>query len=423
MGTRPRLACEVRAEGVVAARAEDAFAVLSAVSRVLLADEVVVPRLTAIEADGTVDSSTDAVSSVVGGSAKGRAVVVASVRKALEAVCLRSRDVTLIVPDASVRVLLLDFDELPAKPAEALPVVRFRLKKLLPFDADDAAISYQVMSTAKNLLRVLAVAMPRELLADYESVVREAGFEPGAILPSTVAALAGLPESASPQLVVNAGHEGVTTAIVKGGVLLLHRTVDLGADQRADANAAAAATTKSAELAAVAELAANALRLSLVDRERSAEEWAKQEPLSLAEQNSAATTREAELIEQEVAAEIAEEVVEEVAAELASELSVEESELAAEQSQSENADEVAQAVSVAAAYFEDTLETSPTSIHVAGTLGAAALTELLAQANVGPLAVNEIIRSEMLGAGASTAGTHGAVPLGWLAGVRGALAN
>ncbi|MDR3745013.1 MAG: hypothetical protein P4K80_02650 [Acidobacteriaceae bacterium] len=420
MGTRPRLACEVRAEGVVAARAEDAFAVLSAVSRVLLADEVVVPRLTAIEADGTVDSSTDAVSSVVGGSAKGRAVVVASVRKALEAVCLRSRDVTLIVPDASVRVLLLDFDELPAKPAEALPVVRFRLKKLLPFDADDAAISYQVMSTAKNLLRVLAVAMPRELLADYESVVREAGFEPGAILPSTVAALAGLPESASPQLVVNAGHEGVTTAIVKGGVLLLHRTVDLGADQRADANAAAAATTKSAELAAVAELAANALRLSLVDRERSAEEWAKQEPLSLAEQNSAATTREAELIEQEVAAEIAEEVV---AAELASELSVEESELAAEQSQSENADEVAQAVSVAAAYFEDTLETSPTSIHVAGTLGAAALTELLAQANVGPLAVNEIIRSEMLGAGASTAGTHGAVPLGWLAGVRGALAN
>ena len=45
VGTRPRLACEVRAEGVVAARAEDAFAVLSAVARVPLADEVVVPRL------------------------------------------------------------------------------------------------------------------------------------------------------------------------------------------------------------------------------------------------------------------------------------------------------------------------------------------------------------------------------------------
>ena len=69
---------------------------------------------------------------------------------------------------SAVRVLLLDFDELPAKAAEALPVVRFRLKKLLPFDADDAAVSYQVMATSKVGMQVLAVAMPREVLAEYE---------------------------------------------------------------------------------------------------------------------------------------------------------------------------------------------------------------------------------------------------------------
>src|ERR1700678_3396878 len=85
-----------------------------------------------------------------------------------------------VVPDAAVRVLLLDFDTLPAKPAEALPVVRFRLKKLLPFDADDAAVSYQVMASSRGVIQVLAVAMPREVQTDYESVVREAGFEPGA---------------------------------------------------------------------------------------------------------------------------------------------------------------------------------------------------------------------------------------------------
>ena len=169
---------------------------------------------------------------------------------------------TLIVPDAAVRVLLLDFDELPAKPAEALPVVRFRLKKLLPFDADDAAVSYQVMSASKDLLQVLAVAMPREVLADYESVVREAGFEPGAVLPSTLAALAGLPEGDAPLLVVNAGREGVTTAIVKAGVLLLHRTVDLGADLRADQQADRQAEQRVASQlldAAAAQLASNAL--------------------------------------------------------------------------------------------------------------------------------------------------------------------
>jgi len=136
MGTRPRLACEIRAEGVVAARAEDSAATLSAVEHVTLVN--------GLAANGT---------------ARGERV--AAVRRALDAVSGRGREVTLVVPDAAARVLLVDFDELPAKAAEALPVVRFRLKKLLPFDADEAAVSYQVMSEPKAGTQVLAVAMPR----------------------------------------------------------------------------------------------------------------------------------------------------------------------------------------------------------------------------------------------------------------------
>jgi type IV pilus assembly protein PilM len=356
--------------------------VLSAVARVPLADQVVVPRLHSDEAS--------AAPAGVGGDAAGRAAVVAAVRKALEAVALRSREVTLIVPDAAVRVLLLEFDELPAKLAEALPVVRFRLKKLLPFDADDAAVSYQVMSSAKGAVNVLAVAMPRELLADYENVVREAGFEPGAVLPSTLAALAGLPEDDAPLLVVNAGREGVTTAIVKAGVLLLHRTVDLGADLRADQKADRRVANQLFLDAAAAQLASNALP-------------ARPEPAGFDGQNDAAaaieTTALVQKIEQEVAQEIAAEGL------------------------YETAGEVAQAVSVAAAYFEDSLQTPPATVHAAGTLGAAALSALLDQEHIGPLAVREIVHPEMLGAGASSAGSPGGVPLGWLAGVRGALAN
>jgi type IV pilus assembly protein PilM len=87
------------------------------------------------------------------------------------------------------------------------------------------------------------------------------------------------------------------------------------------------------------------------------------------------------------------------------------------------ANEVAQAVSVASAYFEDTLESAPALVLAAGTLGADALTGLLDSANVGPVAVQEIVDRQMLGEGAASAGTPGGVPLGWLAGVRGALAN
>ncbi len=365
MGTRPRLACEVRAEGVVAARAEDAAALLSAVSRVALPDGVAVPHLRVSEAGGT----------VLGGTAGiGRDKLVAAVRSAVEAVSLKSRDVTLVVPDAAVRVLLLDFDELPAKPAEALPVVRFRLKKLLPFDADDAAVSYQIMSSSRGAMQVIAVAMPREVLADYESLVREAGFEPGAVLPSTLASLAGLAESDAPMLVVNAGREGVTTAIVKGGMLLLHRTVDLSPGVLAGSSPAGTGGAAETSIAAIAARLAAAGAHTPVD--------------GVALPAMAAET----VVEAGAGA---------------------------------PANEVAQAVSVAAAYFEDTLETSPRVVLSAGPLGAEALLTVLDESYVatGTVAVQELVGREMLGAGAASAGIPGGVPLGWLAGVRGALAN
>ena len=206
------MACEITAQGVVAGHSASAGAPLTDVARVELAVGAVTPSLKP-------------------GNVVDRVAVVAAISSVLEGVGLRpnsrnNADITLIVPDAAVRVLLLDFDALANKPAEALPIVRFRLKKLLPFDADDAMVSFQIMSSAKSGVRVLAVAIPRDVLSEYESVVREAGFEPGCVLPSTLAALAGV-EDGNASLLVNANVLGVTTAIVRNGILLLHRSVDM----------------------------------------------------------------------------------------------------------------------------------------------------------------------------------------------------
>jgi type IV pilus assembly protein PilM len=59
---------------------------------------------------------------------------------------VRSGAVTVVVPDAAARVLLLDFDDTAGQtPQEALSVVRFRLRKMVPFDVEDSSVSYQVM--------------------------------------------------------------------------------------------------------------------------------------------------------------------------------------------------------------------------------------------------------------------------------------
>jgi type IV pilus assembly protein PilM len=370
LGTRPRLAVEVRPEGVVAARAEDATALLTALGRADLAEGALAPGLKP-------------------GNLVDRAAVVAAVRSALDGVVgrgaerggARSKDVTLVVPDAAVRVLLLDFDQLPSKIAEALPVVRFRLKKLLPFDADDAMVSYQVMSSTKGVVRVVAVAMPKEVLAEYEAAVISAGYLPGAVLPSTLAALAGLEEAEAPVLVVNAGRGAVTTAIVRAGILLLHRSVDMGGDVGGNVT-----HTEAVEVVVVTPL-------PLVDRESSAQEWAQQEALGpggydrLDAQASMQTTvlAMAEIHDAETAA----------------------------------VREVTQAVSVAAAYFEDTLEVTPEVVLSAGTLGADALAEMMDASGLEGLRVREVVDGTMMETGAVSA----SVPRGWLAGVRGALKN
>ena len=141
----------------------------------------------------------------------------------------RSRQVTLVVPDVCVRVLVLDFEALPVKASEALPLVRFRLRKMLPFDADLAAVSYQVLSARtgaeEDNVRVLVTAAQAELREELEACVREAGFEPGAILPATLAALAAVPEDDT-HLMVYTGLQSVTTTISRGKDLLLYRTVE-----------------------------------------------------------------------------------------------------------------------------------------------------------------------------------------------------
>ena len=153
-----------------------------------------------------------------------------ALRSAIEQVSPHKRSLTLIVPDMSVRVFVLDFDSFPEKAAEAMPVLRFRLRKMVPFDAEHAALSYQVLAQAAgNAVRVLATVMPGTVLAEYEAVVRTAGFEPGAVMPSGLAALAAF-SPAEAALAANLSSAALTTSITHGNDLLLYRTMELPED-------------------------------------------------------------------------------------------------------------------------------------------------------------------------------------------------
>jgi type IV pilus assembly protein PilM len=152
-----------------------------------------------------------------------------AIRVALGQVSPRTRAVTVVVPDTVVRVFFLDFDSLPAKAAEAIPVLRFRLRKMVPFEVEHAGVSYQVLLDNKTECRVLAAVIPGPVLAEYEAVVRQAGYEPGVVLPSSLAALGAI-DSPEPVLCANLSAVALTTSITTGDDLLLYRTLDLPED-------------------------------------------------------------------------------------------------------------------------------------------------------------------------------------------------
>jgi len=204
-GARPSLACEIAADRVLAGRSADAGRMVEMCSAQELAPGMVVPDL--IE------------SNLRDGSAIRKAI-----ESALGGISGRSRDVIAILPDTAVRVVLLDFETLPSKPEEAEAVVRFRLKKSLPFNLDDARISYHAQAGGTGL-RAMAAVVLNSVLQEYESAFRDAGYNPGVVMPSMLAAL-GAADAERPTLVVKVDARTIGIAILDQEQVLLFRTLE-----------------------------------------------------------------------------------------------------------------------------------------------------------------------------------------------------
>ncbi|HET9183524.1 MAG TPA: hypothetical protein VFP59_15420 [Candidatus Angelobacter sp.] len=212
---RPRVACEITLDRVIAARASDRLARLEMFSSRQVPPGTLAPGL--------------ASPNVLNGEA-----LRAAIKGALSTVSGNLRDVIVIVPDAAIRVLLLDFEALPDKAQEIEAVIRFRLKKSLPFDVDQAAVSYE-LKRGTDGVRVVAAVSPHAIIEEYESAFRDSGYAPGVVLPSSLAAL-GTVEGERPTLLLKVDPSNIMIAAAEHQELRLVRTLDNpnGADVSAE---------------------------------------------------------------------------------------------------------------------------------------------------------------------------------------------
>lgn len=140
----------------------------------------------------------------------------------------KRRRMALILPDYAARISVLDFDSFPASPEEQLSLIRFRLKKTLPFDVDSAAVSYYAQPAAKGeKIEVVVAVVALEIIARYEALFRAMNFHPGEVTTSSLATLNLYTPQTGVALIVKLCGKVLTVMVLDGPVLKLFRCVAL----------------------------------------------------------------------------------------------------------------------------------------------------------------------------------------------------
>jgi type IV pilus assembly protein PilM len=147
----------------------------------------------------------------------------------------KGKDATLILPDFSARTTVLDFDTFPTDAEEQLSLIRFRLKRSVPFDVESAAISYMAQPGPKRV-DVVVVMAPSEIVAHFEAPFRAAGLNPGLVTTSSLAALELAPEGGLTMIAKVTGRS-LTLQVRDKAILKLVRCLELPSTELEDITA------------------------------------------------------------------------------------------------------------------------------------------------------------------------------------------
>ena len=107
-------------------------------------------------------------------------------------------------------------------------MLRWKLKKSIPFDADETVISYMRQPAREKGVDVVTALARLRIVREYEALAEAANVHPGVIVSSSLAAISLL-EDKKATLLARISGVALTTAIVRGGVLCGYRCTELPA--------------------------------------------------------------------------------------------------------------------------------------------------------------------------------------------------
>jgi Tfp pilus assembly PilM family ATPase len=159
------------------------------------------------------------------------AALAAAVKAALEQVAPRPRRVALVLPDSVVKLSLLRFEKIPAKAQDLDQLIRWQVRKAVPFKIEDAQITWVPGIALPDGGREYVVTLARrDIIESYERACEAAGAYAGIVDMATVnlinAVIAGHAAGAPPSdwLLVHVAPDYSTLAVVRGGDVIFFRS-------------------------------------------------------------------------------------------------------------------------------------------------------------------------------------------------------
>ncbi|MEE9219528.1 MAG: hypothetical protein V3U98_10735 [Acidobacteriota bacterium] len=149
--------------------------------------------------------------------------------------------VSVLLPDSVAKISIMELTSLPRSHRDALEMVRFRLKKTVPFRIEDAQVDFHTLEAAPGSFRLLTTVAYRPVLKQYQTAIEALGTRAGMVTLSTLSLLDRCwPEATSAGgdgdvLLANVTPRTLTLAVFRGTRLVLFRSKTLSGGSDGDA--------------------------------------------------------------------------------------------------------------------------------------------------------------------------------------------
>jgi len=155
--------------------------------------------------------------------------VVGAVRAVLGRLGTRVARAAVVIPDLAGKVSVVRFERVPPRRDDLDQLVRWQIRKALPFPVEDACVTYTVGRRGPEGTEFIVVAARRQVVSEYEEVCAAAGVHAGLVELATFSVLnltlatTGAAGTAGDWLVVHMRPEYTSVAIVRDGDLIFFR--------------------------------------------------------------------------------------------------------------------------------------------------------------------------------------------------------